>query len=258
MKQYLDVLRDVLENGERRANRTGIDTISKFGEHLQINLQDGFPILTTKRVYFKGIVGELIWMLRGETNIKFLQENNIHIWDGWADENGELGPVYGKQWRDWNGVDQISTIIDQLKNDPYSRRIILSNWNVPDLPKMALPPCHILAQFYVRNSYIDCSVYQRSGDMFLGIPFDITSYALLLSLFARWTGKMPGMLYYTIGDAHIYCNHIEQVKEQLSRTPRLLPQLHIAGSWSIESLEIGNFVLSDYNPYPLIKGQVAL
>lgn len=259
MKQYLDALRAVLSDGELRGNRTGIKTLSLFGLQIRMDLQNGFPLLTTKKMYFKGIVGELVWMLQGQTNIQFLQDNGIHIWDGWADKNGDLGPVYGKQWRDWNGNDQVKTIIGQIKHDPESRRIILTNWNVAELKDMSLPPCHILAQFYVRSHhYLDCSVYQRSGDMFLGIPFDIASYAIMVHLFARWTDLLPGKLIYNIGDAHIYENHIVQVKEQLKREPRELPELHIVDNWSLDKLEIGNFIISGYKPYPTIKGEVAL
>lgn len=258
MKEYLDALRGVLLDGIRRPNRTGIDTISRFGVNIKIDLTKGFPLLTTKKVYAKGVFGELAWMLKGETNVRPLQENNIHIWDAWADEKGDLGPVYGKQWRDWNGVDQIKTIIGQLKEDPFSRRIILSNWNVAELDKMALPPCHILAQFYVRDGYIDCAVYQRSGDMFLGIPFDIASYAAMVHLFCHWCGYTPGVMHYNIGDAHIYVNHINQVEEQLSRAPRNLPRLKIAEGATLENLNIHSFMLEGYDPMPAIKADVAI
>lgn len=258
MKEYLDALRSVLSEGERRTNRTGIDTISKFGLNLKIELTKGFPLLTTKKIFFKGIIGELVWFLHGDTNIKFLQENGIHIWDAWADEKGDLGPVYGKQWRDWDGVDQIATVVRQLKEDPYSRRIILSNWNVGQLSEMALPPCHILAQFYVRGNFLDCSVYQRSADMFLGVPFDIASYAALSHLLCHLCGYKPGILYYNFGDAHIYVNHIEQVKEQLSRAPKRLPQLAIKEGAQLESISINDFILSGYNPEPAIRGAVAI
>lgn len=258
MKEYLDALRSVLSEGERRTNRTGIDTISKFGLNLKIDLTKGFPLLTTKKIFFKGIIGELVWFLHGDTNIKFLQENGIHIWDAWADEKGDLGPVYGKQWRDWDGVDQIATVVRQLKENPYSRRIILSNWNVGQLSKMALPPCHILAQFYVRGNFLDCSVYQRSADMFLGVPFDIASYAALIHLLCHLCGYKPGILYYNFGDAHIYVNHIEQVKEQLSRAPKRLPQLAIKEGAQLESISINDFILSGYNPEPAIRGAVAI
>lgn len=258
MKEYLDALRSVLSEGERRTNRTGIDTISKFGLNLKIDLIKGFPLLTTKKIFFKGIIGELVWFLHGDTNIKFLQENGIHIWDAWADEKGDLGPVYGKQWRDWDGVDQIATVVRQLKGDPYSRRIILSNWNVGQLSKMALPPCHILAQFYVRGNFLDCSVYQRSADMFLGVPFDIASYAALIHLLCHLCDYKPGTLYYNFGDAHIYVNHIEQVKEQLSRAPKGLPQLAIKEGAQLDSISINDFILSGYNPEPAIRGAVAI
>lgn len=258
MKEYLDALRYVLSEGKHRPNRTGIDTISKFGLNLKIDLTKGFPLLTTKKIFFKGIIGELVWFLHGDTNIKFLQENGIHIWDAWADEKGDLGPVYGKQWRDWDGVDQIAAVVQQLKEDPYSRRIILSNWNVGQLSKMALPPCHILAQFYVRGNFLDCSVYQRSADMFLGVPFDIASYAALIHLLCHLCDYKPGMLYYNFGDAHIYVNHIEQVKEQLSRAPKRLPQLAIKEGARLDSISINDFILSGYNPEPAIRGTVAI
>lgn len=258
MKAYLDALRLVLNEGERRRNRTGIDTISKFGVNISFDLVDGFPLLTTKKMFFRGIIGELVWMLRGETNIKFLQNNGIHIWDAWADKNGDLGPVYGKQWRNWSGIDQIASIIKQLKEEPDSRRIILTNWNVGELSKMVLPPCHILAQFYVRNKYLDCGVYQRSGDMFLGVPFDIASYSLLVHILAQLTGYIPGRIWYNIGDAHIYCNHLFQVEEQLLREPRALPVLSFPVDIDIDNLRIEDFVISGYNPYPAIKGEVAI
>lgn len=258
MKTYLTLLRKVLEEGERRENRTGIDTLSLFGERLVMDLQDGFPLLTTKKVWFKGIIGELVWFLHGESNIKFLTENNIHIWDNWADSEGNLGPVYGKQWRDWNGIDQIETIRKQLMDDPYSRRIILSSWNVAQLPAMALPPCHILAQFYVRGEYLDCAVYQRSGDIFLGVPFDIASYAALVHIFAEECGYRPGRLVYNFGDIHLYENHIEAAKEQLSREPRKLPQLHIKSDANFNDLKIADFVLFNYDPQEPIKADVAI
>lgn len=258
MREYLTALEFILRNGERRSNRTGIDTISVFGLNLKFDLQKGFPLLTTKKMFSKGIFGELVWMLKGETNIYFLQENGIHIWDAWADADGNLGPVYGKQWRDWNGVDQIKAIIGQLKNDPYSRRIILTNWNVSELSEMALPPCHILTQFYVRGEFLDCAVYQRSADMFLGVPFDIAEYAALVQLLGYLCGYKPGKLYYNLGDAHIYTNHIEQVQEQLKRTPGILPTLTIMDGTTLEHLYIESFMLHGYNPMPAIRGRVAV
>lgn len=258
MHEYLYALQDILQTGEKRKNRTGIDTISKFGINIKINLQNGFPLLTTKKIFFKGVFGELVWMLKGQTNVKFLQKDGIHIWDAWADEKGDLGPVYGKQWRDWSGIDQIQTIIEQLKHDPFSRRIILTNWNVGELRRMALPPCHILAQFYVRGEFLDCAVYQRSGDMFLGVPFDIASYSALVYLMCHFCGYKPGILYYTFGDAHIYTNHITQIQEQLKREPAQLPKLEISEGTTLETLNINSFIISGYNPMPAIKADVAV
>ena len=258
MRAYLEALSDVLYNGQVRENRTGIATISKFGLNIKIDLSEGYPLLTTKRIYFKGVIGELVWFLNGDTNIKFLQSNGIHIWDAWADADGNLGPVYGKQWRNWDGIDQIKTVIEQLRNDPYSRRILLSNWNVGELSLMALPPCHILAQFYVRDGFLDCAVYQRSGDMFLGVPFDIASYAALIQLLCHLCGYEPGILYYNFGDAHIYVNHIEQVREQLTRIPKTLPTLKIKQGTQLDSLAIENFILTGYDPEPAIRGAVAI
>lgn len=258
MRAYLNLLSKILNEGERRPNRTGVDTISLFGQHLEINLSEGYPLLTTKKVYFKGIIYELLWMLKGETNIHYLQKNNVHIWDGWADENGDLGPVYGKQWRNWDGIDQIKQICNDLQNNPYSRRMLLCSWNVSELKYMSLPPCHVLAQFYVRNNYLDCSVYQRSGDMFLGIPFDIASYAALTQLFAQSYGYNPGRLIYNIGDAHIYMTHIDAVKEQLAREPRKLPYLQIKENVTIDNIDYNDFKLLDYNPMEPIKAEVVL
>lgn len=258
MKEYLRVLQEVKEKGEIRHNRTGIDTISLFGVKMEFNLADGFPLLTTKKIFFKGVIGELVWFLHGDTNIKFLNDNGIHIWDAWANADGELGPIYGKQWRDWNGKDQIKDIINLIKNDPNSRRIILSNWNVSELDRMALPPCHILSQFYVRKQYLDCAVYQRSGDMFLGIPFDIASYAALISLLAEICKLSPGKLIYNIGDAHIYTNHLQQVNEQLNRKPSRLPLLVVNPNVDIDNVCIDDFVLLGYNPMPSIEGEVAV
>lgn len=258
MRAYLNLLSKVLHEGERRPNRTGVDTISLFGQHLEINLSEGYPLLTTKKVYFKGIIYELLWMLKGETNIRFLQENNVHIWDGWADKNGDLGPVYGKQWRDWNGIDQIKQICEDLQKNPFSRRMLLCSWNVAELKNMSLPPCHLLAQFYVRDGYLDCSVYQRSGDMFLGIPFDIASYAALTQLLGQNCGYKPGRLVYTIGDAHIYTTHIDAVQEQLTREPGKLPSLQIKEGTTVDNATYGDFILSGYNPMDTIKAEVVL
>lgn len=258
MREYLAALEDILQNGEYRNNRTGTDTLSKFGLNIKIDLQKGFPLLTTKKVFDKGIFGELVWMLNGETNVRFLQEQGIHIWDAWADADGNLGPVYGKQWRDWSGIDQIKTIIDQLTHDPNSRRIILTNWNVAELSQMALPPCHILAQFNVRGKFLDCAVYQRSGDMFLGVPFDIAEYAALVHLLCYWCHYLPGNLFFNFGDAHIYVNHMAQVHEQLKREPGQLPTLEIAKGTTLDNLAIESFILHGYNPMPAIRGAVAI
>lgn len=258
MKQYIALLEKVMKDGISRSNRTGIDTLSLFGETLKIDLSDGFPLLTTKKLYFKGIIGELVWFLHGETNIGFLNNNNIHIWDNWADANGELGPIYGKQWRNWDGIDQIKNILDQLTNDPFSRRIILSAWNVSELSQMALPPCHIMAQFYVNGKTLDCAVYQRSADIFLGLPFDIASYAALVFLLAHIANLEPGKLTYFLGDIHLYKNHIEAAKMQLKRIPRKLPNLHISGNVDIDNISIADFTLTGYNPQPAIKGEVAI
>ena len=258
MKEYLDLLAKVYREGERRANRTGTDTLSLFGQRMEIDLTKGYPLLTTKRVYFKGVICELVWMLKGMTNVKFLQENNVHIWDGWADSNGDLGPVYGKQWRDWDGVDQIMEIDRALREDPFSRRLLLCSWNVRQLKYMALPPCHLLAQFYVRGEFLDCCVFQRSGDMFLGIPFDIASYAALTQLLGARNGYKPGKLVYNIGDAHIYINHLAAVETQLARTPSELPLLEIKQGADINNIQISDFTLKNYNPQETIKAEVVL
>lgn len=258
MKCYLALLKKVLKEGTRRPNRTGIDTLSIFGERLCINLAEGYPLLTTKKVWFKGIIGELVWFLHGETNTEFLKRNGIHIWDAWADKDGNLGPVYGKQWRDWNGIDQIAQIRTKLTSSPYDRRIVLSSWNVGELDNMALPPCHILAQFYVNGESLDCAVYQRSADIFLGLPFDIASYAAFVHLLAWDCGYKPGKLIYNLGDTHLYVNHIEAAETQLSRAPGELPQLMIRETADFDNIGIEDFILSGYNPQGLIKADVAI
>lgn len=270
MNTYLDLLRDVLETGEATDDRTGVGTISKFGVRAEYNLQDGFPAVTTKKLFFRGVVGELIWFLRGETNIKFLQENNIHIWDEWADEDGYLGPVYGVQWRKWKGegctfctgqekIDQIENLIEGIKNNPNSRRHILNAWNVGELDRMALPPCHMMAQFYVRKGeYLDCQMYQRSGDMFLGVPFNIASYSLLTHMVAQVTGCKPGRFIHVLGDAHIYKNHIEQVREQLTRKPFTLPQLKMTARDDIDDFTVDDFELVGYKHHSAIKAPIAV
>lgn len=264
MKSYLEELRRVLDEGTLRENRTGIDAISLFDVTIRHNIQDGFPLLTTKKMFYRGIVEELLWMLRGETNIRALTSKGVHIWDAWADDKGELGPVYGKQWRDWNGIDQLDNLIKDLITNPLSRRHILTNWNVAELSQMALPPCHCLAQFYVSGNYIDMAVWQRSGDMFLGIPFDIASYATLATIIGFAINKAPRWLNYHIGDAHIYVNHTESVKLQLSRQPLPLPvldfntQIIVNGKIHPEVLSYSDFRLSNYVFHPQIKGEIAI
>src|SRR6478609_1499871 len=232
MKQYLDLMQHILDNGTRKEDRTGTGTISVFGYQMRFNLQDGFPLVTTKKVHLKSIIHELLWFLKGETNIKYLKENGVSIWDEWADENGELGPVYGSQWRSWptpdgGHIDQIQQVVNQLKNNPDSRRIIVSAWNVAEINNMKLPPCHAFFQFYVADGKLSCQLYQRSADTFLGVPFNIASYALLTLMMAQVTGLQPGEFIWTGGDTHLYLNHLEQAELQLSRAPRPLPRLVI-------------------------------
>jgi thymidylate synthase len=264
MRQYLELLRYVLEHGKLRKNRTGIDTIGIFGYQMRFNLEEGFPLLTTKKLHFKSIAYELLWFLRGESNIKFLKDNGVTIWDEWADENGELGPVYGVQWRSWKAndgriIDQIAEAIHDIQHNPYSRRIIVSAWNVGDLPYMKLPPCHILFQFYVDEDRLSCQLYQRSADVFLGVPFNIASYALLIHMIAQVTGLKPGEFIHTLGDTHLYVNHLEQAKLQLTREPKKLPTLWL----NPEIKNIFDFTYEDikvlnYDPHPHIKADVAV
>ena len=264
MKQYLDLLRHVLENGTVKHDRTGTGTKSVFGYQLRCDLSQGFPLLTTKKVHLKSIIYELLWFLKGDTNIKYLQEHGVRIWNEWADENGDLGPVYGGQWRSWpdyhgGSIDQISQVIDQIKNTPDSRRIIVSAWNVADVPTMKLPPCHTLFQFYVANGKLSLQLYQRSADLFLGVPFNIASYALLCMMVAHVTGLEPGEFVHTFGDAHIYLNHMDQVHEQLSREPRPLPRMVLNPNVkSIFDYDYDDFRLEGYDPWPLIKGVVSV
>jgi len=264
MKQYLDLLDHVLQNGTVKEDRTGTGTKSVFGYQMRFNLEDGFPLLTTKKLHTKSIIHELLWFLKGETNVKYLQDNGVRIWNEWADENGDLGPVYGSQWRSWinakgETIDQITQVIDSIKNNPDSRRHIVNSWNVGEIDNMALPPCHILFQFYVANGKLSCQLYQRSADIFLGVPFNIASYAMLLSMVAQVTGLKPGEFVHTLGDAHIYLNHIEQVKEQLSRTPYSLPQLEINKEVkSIFDFTFEDFKIKNYNSHPHIKGEIAI
>lgn len=264
MKQYLDLLDHVITNGTKKEDRTGTGTISSFGYQMRFNLQDGFPLLTTKKLHLKSIIYELLWFLNGDTNIKYLNDNKVRIWDEWADENGDLGNIYGYQWRSWpapNGesVDQISQIIDSIKNNPDSRRHIVSAWNVADIKNMALPPCHILFQFYVADGKLSCQLYQRSADIFLGVPFNIASYAILLKMVAQATGLEAHEFVHTLGDAHIYTNHIEQVKLQLTREPKLLPNLKMnPDKKDIFSFDFDDFELTDYDPHPHIKGAISV
>ncbi|MFC2096191.1 thymidylate synthase [Bacteroidota bacterium] len=264
MKQYLDLLDHVINNGTKKEDRTGTGTISSFGYQMRFNLQEGFPLLTTKKLHLKSIIYELLWFLNGDTNIKYLNEHKVRIWDEWADKNGDLGNIYGYQWRSWpapNGesVDQISQIIDSIKNNPDSRRHIVSAWNVGDIKNMALPPCHILFQFYVADGKLSCQLYQRSADIFLGVPFNIASYAILLKMVAQATGLEAHEFVHTLGDAHVYTNHIEQVKLQLTREPRSLPNLKVnLEKKDIFSFEFEDFSLEDYDPHPHIKGAISV
>lgn len=264
MKQYLDLLNRILTEGVRKEDRTGTGTISVFGHQMRFNLEDGFPLLTTKKLHLKSIIHELLWFLKGDTNVKYLQENGVRIWNEWADENGDLGHIYGYQWRSWpdyNGghIDQISEVIDQIKNNPNSRRIIVNAWNVADLGNMNLPPCHMFFQFYVADGKLSLQMYQRSADTFLGVPFNIASYALLLMMMAQVTGLKPGEFIHTTGDTHLYVNHLEQVKLQLTREPRSLPQMRINPDVkSLFDFKYEDYELVDYDPHPHIKGVVAV
>ena len=285
MQNYLNLLEDVIEHGYLKENRTGIDTLSIFGTKLEYNhIYEKFPLLTTKKMFWKGILGELLWFLRGETNIKFLKDNNIHIWDAWADpETLEVGPVYGYQWRNWGGqgIDQLQEIVDKIKNNPFDRRMILSAWNVSDIPQMHLPPCHMFAQFYVRivgeKKYLDCQVYQRSADLFLGVPFDIASYATLMHIIGYLSDSIPDKLVYVFGDTHVYVNHIDVVKEQIQRIPYELPVLKIDGltgdlfsgadnngiyhtkiNKTLNDFTFDDFKVEGYKYYPALKAEVAV
>lgn len=265
MKQYLDMLQYVLENGQEKDDRTGTGTISVFGYQNRYDLNEGFPLLTTKKVHFKSIVYELLWFIKGDTNIKYLNEHSVKIWNEWADENGELGPVYGAQWRKWktkenNQIDQLSILINQLKNNKSSRRHIISSWNVGELNNMALPPCHAFMQFYVSNdNKLSCQLYQRSADAFLGVPFNIASYALFTHMIAQVCNLEVGDFIHTFGDLHIYKNHIEQVNIQLERTPKTLPQIKLNKNIkNIEDFTFDDIELINYNPDPLIKGKISV
>ena len=264
MKQYHDLMRHVLEYGAKKTDRTGTGTLSVFGYQMRFNLQEGFPLLTTKKLHTKSIIHELLWFLKGESNIKYLKENGVSIWDEWADENGELGPVYGVQWRSWPAasgrhIDQISQVIDMIKNNPDSRRLIVSAWNVADIDKMKLPPCHAFFQFYVADGKLSCQLYQRSADIFLGVPFNIASYALLTMMVAQVCDLQYGDFVHTLGDAHLYSNHLEQAKLQLSRDFRKLPVMHINPAVkSIFDFKFEDFTLEGYDPHPHIKAAVAV
>lgn len=264
MKQYLDLLDRILSEGTRKEDRTGTGTISMFGHQMRFNLEDGFPLLTTKKLHLKSIIYELLWFLQGNTNVKYLQEHGVRIWNEWADENGELGPVYGHQWRSWPNyeggvIDQISNVVEQIKTNPDSRRLIVSAWNVAEVDSMALPPCHTLFQFYVADGKLSLQLYQRSADTFLGVPFNIASYALLLQMMAQVTGLRPGEFVHTTGDTHVYTNHLEQVKLQLTRTPRALPVMRINPEVkSIFDFQYEDFVLENYDPWPHIAGKVSV
>lgn len=264
VKQYLDLCQHVLKNGVEKDDRTGTGTISTFGYQMRFDLSKGFPLLTTKKLHLKSIIYELLWFLKGDTNVKYLQEHGVRIWNEWADENGELGPIYGYQWRSWTAadgrtIDQITNVIDEIKRNPNSRRLIVNAWNVGDLDKMALPPCHAFFQFYVSEGKLSCQLYQRSADVFLGVPFNIASYALLTMMVAQVTDHQPGEFIHTFGDVHIYKNHLDQVKLQLTRKPRPLPKMHLNPNVkSIFDFKYEDFVLEGYDPHPHIKGEVSV
>jgi thymidylate synthase len=264
MRQYLNLMQDVMDNGVQRNDRTGTGTLSLFGRQLRFGLRRSFPLLTTKRVFFKGVAHELLWILSGDTNIKYLQENGVHIWDEWADESGDLGPVYGAQWRSWRSptgeiIDQLQWVLDEIQRNPYSRRLIVSAWNPSDLEAMALPPCHTLFQFYVSNGEMSCQLYQRSADLFLGVPFNIASYALLTCMIAQVSGLQPGDFVHTFGDVHLYLNHIEQARAQLTRQPLDPPQLVLdSGVSSLFDFEFEDISVLNYEPHPSIRAPVSV
>ncbi|MGD2073500.1 MAG: thymidylate synthase [Gammaproteobacteria bacterium] len=264
MKQYLDLMRHVLEHGTRKEDRTGTGTLSVFGYQMRFDLGQGFPVVTTKKLHLRSIIHELLWFLRGDTNVAYLHDNGVTIWDEWADENGDLGPVYGCQWRSWPGsngrhIDQIAQVLEQLRNDPDSRRIMVSAWNVAELEDMALPPCHALFQFYVAEGRLSCQLYQRSADIFLGVPFNIASYALLTMMLAQVAGLTPGDFIHTLGDAHLYSNHLEQARLQLQRQPRALPRIKLNPAvQDLFAFRFEDFELVGYDPHPHIKAPVAV
>ncbi|TXK47656.1 thymidylate synthase [Pontibacter qinzhouensis] len=264
MKQYLDLMQHILDKGVKKEDRTGTGTLSVFGYQMRFDLAEGFPLVTTKKAHLRSIVHELLWFLKGDTNIQYLKENNVTIWDEWADENGDLGPVYGSQWRSWptpdgRHIDQISQVVHQLKHNPDSRRIIVSAWNVAEIENMKLPPCHAFYQFYVANGKLSCQLYQRSADVFLGVPFNIASYALLVLMMAQVTGLEPGEFIWTGGDTHLYLNHLEQAKLQLTREPHALPIIKLNPEVTdIFGFTYHDFKLENYDPYPAIKAPVAV
>ena len=264
MKQYLDLLRRIRETGVQKTDRTGVGTLSIFGSQSRYDLSEGFPLLTTKKVHLKSIIYELLWFISGDTNIKYLKDHGVSIWDEWADENGDLGPVYGHQWRSWptpdgKSIDQLANVVDQIQHHPDSRRMLVCAWNVGEVEKMALPPCHCLFQFYVAEGKLSCQLYQRSADTFLGVPFNIASYALLTMMLAQVSGLKPGEFIHTTGDTHLYLNHLEQADLQLSRTPRPLPKMKLNPDVkSIFDFKYEDFELTDYDPWPAIKAPVAV
>ena len=261
MKQYLDLLKDIIENGHDKEDRTGTGTRSVFGRSMRFDLSQGFPLLTTKRMFLKGVISELLWFVKGDTNIEFLHDNGVHIWDEWADEKGDLGPIYGAQWRNWDnlGIDQLKKLVDDIKNTPDSRRLVVSAWNPTQLDEMALPPCHMMYQCYVQDGKLSLMMYQRSGDMFLGVPFNIASYALLTMMLAQVCGLEAGEYIHVLGDAHIYKNHFAQVKEQLSREPYPLPKMVLNPAVrEIDGFTLKDFTLEGYQYHPAIKGKVSV
>jgi thymidylate synthase len=263
MRQYLDLMRKVLDEGLRKEDRTGTGTLSIFGHQMRFDLEDGFPLVTTKRLHLKSIIHELLWFLKGDTNIAYLKENGVRIWDEWADENGDLGPVYGQQWRSWPGpdgpIDQIANLVRQIRTTPHSRRLIVTAWNPAEIEDMALPPCHCLFQFYVLDGRLSCQLYQRSADIFLGVPFNIASYALLTQMVAQVTGYRPGEFIHTLGDAHLYLNHVEAAEMQLSRTPKPLPRMALNPEITdLFAFRFEDFVLSGYEAHPHIPAAVAV
>lgn len=264
MRQYLELMQHVIDHGHRKPDRTGTGTLSVFGYQMRFNLADGFPLVTTKKCHLKSIIHELLWFLRGDTNIKYLHQQGVTIWDEWADAQGDLGPIYGHQWRSWTTadgqhIDQLRQVIEQIKNTPDSRRMIVSSWNVGDLHKMRLPPCHAFFQFYVADKRLSCQLYQRSADIFLGVPFNIASYALLTLMIAQVCNLEAGDFVHTLGDAHLYSNHLEQAREQLSRAPRSLPMMKLnPGIREILDFKYEDFILENYDPYPAIKAPVAV